>query len=102
MKTGTVSYGTLRPQDLIPAFIDALAEVAPAAHEQLLALPFAFIPSWVEEEGDGCEWWDSEECQWKLASLIEALEEHAPEGCYFGAHPGDGTDFGFWPVEFLE
>ena len=96
MKNESISHGTLRTQDLIPAFLDALKTVAPHAHEQFMLLPFGPIPAHVRDEGDESDWWVSEEAQDLLSSLFDALDEHAPEGCYFGAHPGNGSDFGFW------
>ena len=92
----SISHGTLRLQDLLPAFLDAVEEYAPSHYEAIALQSFSFIPSHVLDEGDDSRWWDSEEAQWKLEELTSILEEHAPEGCYFGAHEGDGSDFGFW------
>ena len=47
--TTIISEGTLRTQDLLPAFLDALREVAPAHYEQLATLPLAFIPAYAQE-----------------------------------------------------
>jgi len=107
MKTGSsldminvsVSHGTLRTQDLLQAFLDAVQEYAPDHYEGIMVQPFSFIPAHVQDEGDSSEWYDSEEAQWKLDELTEILSEAAPDGCYFGSHPGDGSDFGFWQCE---
>ena len=97
---GSVIAGTHRPQDLIPAFLDALAKLDPAAYEQLMVSPFPLPPAYAQEDDD-CEWWDSEEASYYLDDIFDALDSVAPEGYYFGAHPGDGSDFGFWPIEEL-
>lgn len=96
---GTISHGTMRPQDLIPAFLDALEEVHPEAYEQMMACAFGPIPAYVQDEGDDSEWWNSDDAAWLLEELFDALNEAAPDGYYFGAHPGDGSDYGFWAIE---
>jgi len=97
----TVSEATLRSQDLLPKFLDALRVLSPEAHQQL-TMPAAGHPAVpahaLEDESD--PWWGSEECAWLLnEELFDALNEHAPEGFCFGSHEGDGACFGFWPVE---
>jgi hypothetical protein len=99
MKTGTVIHGTLRTRDLIPAFLDCLRDVAPDHYAGYMVAPFGPIPAHVQDEGDSSEWWNSEDASALLEELTDTLNEHAPEGYYFGAHPGDGSDFGFWENE---
>ncbi len=31
--------------------------------------------------------------------LFDAMNDIAPDGCYFGSHPGDGSLFGFFEIE---
>jgi DNA repair protein RadC len=95
---GSVISGTLRPQDLIPAFLDVLRDVAPAHDEQITAAAFPLPPAFALED-DTSDWWTSEQATDLLAELLDLLDEHAPDGHYFGAHPGDGADYGFWPID---
>ena len=88
---GTVSHGTMRAEDLIPAFLDALAEHDMAAHD---AIRDEYGHSW-EDDWD----YDSEDAEFMLEALFDALNNIAPEGTYFGSHPGDGCDYGFWAAE---
>jgi hypothetical protein len=84
---GTVSHGTMRAEDLIPTFLDELETRDAAAHATILA----------EYPGDID--YESEDAEYMLEALFDALNACAPNGHYFGAHVGDGSDYGFWACE---
>jgi len=76
---GTVSHGTLRFQDVFSAVKKCLKEID--KNESFKYLLY-------EPEDD-----------FTLESMYDALNELCPDNYYFGAHPGDGSDIGFWEVE---
>lgn len=89
-KIGTVINGTMRNEDLIP---DLMAEL-----------------EWMDEEGnykaliqtaDKITDFDSEAASEILNEMIEAMQVFAPPYFYFGAHPGDGADYGYWLSECM-
>ena len=90
---GTISHGTLRSEDLLAAFADELEYLCKAND-----LP---VDGLVQEARDVDP--DSDAGSEIVNELIDALNEFAPPYCYFGAHEGDGSDFGFWPsIESIE
>lgn len=88
---GTVSHGTLLARDLIAAFADALrslrGSLPKAIYSDMRAL---------------CGNFDSVEAHDVVDALADALNEYAPDYCYFGTHIGDGSDYGFWVREDWE
>lgn len=92
----SISTGTMRPADLVPVF---LAELETLDAEEVDALKAdIFIPDEALET-DGHEFWDTLDAGNVLDALFAAMEDAAPDGCYFAAHPGDGSDYGFWMPE---
>jgi hypothetical protein len=97
---GSVISGTHRPQDLVPAFLNKLRELDAGVYEQVVYCPAYPMPPAYAAEDSNSEWWDSDECaEFVNETLIDALDVFAPDDYFFGAHPGDGSDFGYWPVE---
>jgi len=68
---GSISTGTLRPEDLLPRFMGALEE----------------LTGTIEERYD----------EDNMDELIDDLNNACPPFVYFGTLEGDGADFGFWP-----
>jgi len=94
---GSVSTGTLRADQLADAFLGAIDDLrlhdrmpeGLAYRAQLLACTSS-SPVADDLPEDASE---------TVEALIEVLDSAANPGWYFGSHPGDGADYGFWPVE---
>lgn len=96
----SLSEGSLRTQDLVVNFLAFIQAESPTLYTKVVCqAPDGFILWWLG--ADECEPdWDSEEMSLYLnETLFDALDKLAPEGTSFGAHPGDGSDFGFWAIE---
>lgn len=107
----SVSHGTGRFIDTIPAMFNVLKQEDPEAAQKILNdnPTFAQMLQKLEDEGEsafnfgqGDPWWESEEAIWVYEDIENELNRLAPEGHYFGSHPGDGSDLGFWPSELDE
>ena len=99
---GSVSSGALRTDDLIDAFTSELefqldrneaawnGKAGRAKRNALVQL------IWDAREANFANGpWDYT----YVNELIDALDEFAGPNCYFGAHVGDGADFGFWSLQ---
>lgn len=82
---GSYSHGTMRPEDLAPRFMAILETVNPERAQELRKAQ--------AEAGDGPD------LDYLVEVLFDELQAHCPEGYYFGAHPGDGSDYGVWLEE---
>ena len=91
---GTISRDTMRPEDLIPCFRDRLVELDTAKeHVKLVEQVNNNLNDNGYYESDD---YGTARCNWDLEELFDALNEFAPPYSYFGAHEGNGSDYGFW------
>lgn len=104
---GSVSCATMREEDLIPEFTFTLKSMArnksigdvsaKARKEHIRAAED------IECRMGASGYYESEDACWDLNEfLLDALNEYAGPYFYFGAHPGDGADYGFWLSEDFE
>lgn len=106
---GSISHGTLRTEDLLSAFISEL-EWHVSRNGDYFSRPENFgerdkLANLIGEAQD-CFAEDGEEIdadkEHEASDLVnetlpDALNSFAGPYQYFGAHCGDGSDFGFWP-----
>ena len=101
---GSVSRATHRTGDLIESFSFALRELWPSKATELETSPtYAPVFAYLESDAyDNDAWFvDATEELWDAANflldeLVNCLQACAPNRAYFGAHPGGGSEFGFW------
>lgn len=111
---GSVSTGTLRPEDLLVAFAD---ELDYQLGRQVTRFPRKEYRKLIREArrhsaNSVISVANADEVMLAIANydetsedivneLIDALNEFAPPYAYFGAHSGDGADFGYWLTDDL-
>lgn len=102
MKTasfGSISSGTHVTAELVDAFAGELQWLTQAGRNDRSDTESALLieaNNWSESGGEGDEAGTE-----ILEALMDALQAYAPPYGYFGAHPGDGADFGFWLSELF-
>lgn len=109
--SGTVSHGTSLFGDLCNAFTDELARVLETLiAEEGYVPPHASLADVVRAGKllDECRaicqgYIDPDDPENEVVvTLIDTLNDLAPDGTYFGAHEGDGSDFGWWRTRMTD
>lgn len=104
-KLGSISHGTMRPEDLVPTFVAELRSLSESldldarCHDTLVA----FVADLEGRLAADDYYADAERVDDDLNNLHDLFNTLAPPYSMFGSHPGDGSDYGFWPdMESLE
>ena len=111
---GSVSTATLRTEDLLSSFISTLEGLLLvngdfysrpenfAARDSLNSL-IGEAQDCFSSDGDHIRAYAQDVASELVnESLPDALQGFALPYCYFGAHLGDGADFGYWPQDVDE
>jgi hypothetical protein len=97
----TISRATLVTEDLLMTITDFLFEEIEMLEPMELG-NFQIMGDWLQTyrkyyKGERNKTEVETDLSYMLnEDLFELMNEIAPEGCYFGSHEGDGSDFGFW------
>ena len=101
---GSVSSGTMRTQDLIPSFLWEADKLKLSRDERTAVLKIQARVNKVQNgkyKGSDAYWTD-EMVDWDLEELFDILDAHSLPYFSFGAHPGDGADYGWWLSESFQ
>jgi hypothetical protein len=91
-----LSCSTMRIEDLIPSFV---FELTARRRRKTLKRSQAKELRDIEKRLDSDEYFTDEDADYDLVWLFEALNEYAAPYFYFGSHPGDRSDYGYWLSE---
>lgn len=98
---GSLIHGTMRACDLVPVFLNAIRDT-PEYEQIMLSLNGANWDMQVITDPtatDNDERWNSDiVCEFLNDTLWEVLLKYSPDGYCFNSHPGDGSDYGYWPI----
>ena len=102
---GTVSSGTMREEDLIPDFcyeLKYLAKQTGICNRKTRAQHLRTVRE-IEKRMGQEDYFESDDASYDLNEyLFDALNEYAGPYFYFGSHPSDGADYGFWLSDYFQ
>lgn len=99
---GSISHGTMRTEDLIPQFIIALEGMRPLRREHRRLIRDIEARAHFGNKTLNDDYLASGDAESDLDDLFSALNAYSLPYMYFGAHPGDGSDYGFWLSEMWD
>lgn len=100
VKPGSIVWGSCRTFDLVAPLLNVL--LGHYLYDETGKLDeikglYKCIPEDAYND-DTHPFWTSDECYEFLQEIFDEMNEIAPEGHYFGAHEGDGADYGYWVI----
>lgn len=97
LSPGSISSGTLKLDDLLENFANALALHAHGKNKKLIkdAMTVAKAIRHAHTNAEKARYFDDTAHE-LLDDLSIKLNELCPRGHYFGSHVSDGADFGVW------
>ena len=110
LELGTISHGTMRVQDTMPALLSVLDGIRLSAEDRRTCEALGrSLDTWFEvdnEESDSDNPEDADDLLFDLEeemndTLLPLAQSYVPDYCYVGSHPGDGSDLGVWPCDEL-
>lgn len=99
---GSVSSNTMQSCDLIPTFLRELDYLRRHASRTTAKGHTKLIRDIERRMKDPDYYEDFDTADSDLEALFDALECYAGPYFYFGAHPEEGADYGFWLCERFE
>jgi len=101
---GSISSGTMQSEDLLESFASELDYQLSRQPCSFKRAPYRKLIREANQclrrlngEGTKAQQQEAEEYASEIVNdLIDNLTEFAPPLAYFGSHPGDGADYGFW------
>lgn len=94
-KNESVSWCTLKTDDLLSVFVPYLLE---HKHEKAREINREYR-KYLTNNGEIKQKYEEQADMLLQETVFDAMNDLAPEGYYFGSHPGNGSDFGFWELE---
>jgi len=100
IQIGSVCSGTMRSEDLIPTFLGFLINLD--TEKEFTSVIREGKSIIIQAEKDDSVWDSENTIMYLNEDLWEAMDSFSPDYCFFGAHPGNGSDYGYWPMEDIE